>query len=444
LDRRRAAGPLAGLARLVLTTACRASKAVGRVGWGIADQGLSSISNFAVGFVVLRMLGPEGLGLFTLAFTTYLIALNISRGLATDPLVVRFAGAETRDWRQATASSAGTALVVGALTGSACLVPRLLFPGVLGPELEAALAALGVSLPGLLVQDSWRYAFFAAGRGASAFLNDLVWVSAQGFIFMMLVRSNSREIAPLILAWGGAASAAALVGAIQARLLPRPGRCVRWVRHHRDLGLRYMAENLSLSAEVQLRAYGTTAIAGLEAVGLLRAAELILGPVTVVHFGLELVALPEAVRSLQDSVRRLRRLCVLLGTMLALSTLLWTVAALLVPSSVGSAVFGPAWPAAQSLLTPMGLWAGIAGLSAGATVGLRALAAARRSLRARLVSCALRSAGCFAGAAMAGVTGAAWGLVVTQVFATVFWWQQFQRACHERDLRPPPATIGAC
>ena len=35
--------------------------------------------------------------------------------------------------------------------------------------------ALGVGLPGLMLQDSYRFAFFAAGKGGLAFVNDTVW-----------------------------------------------------------------------------------------------------------------------------------------------------------------------------------------------------------------------------------------------------------------------------
>jgi len=71
-----------------------------RVGWGLADQAVSSITNFAVGIVVARSLGPVEFGIFGLAWVTYAVLLNISRGLATDPLAVRFSGAPTASWRR--------------------------------------------------------------------------------------------------------------------------------------------------------------------------------------------------------------------------------------------------------------------------------------------------------------------------------------------------------
>ena len=67
-----------------------------RLSWGVADQALSSLTNFAVAILVARSLGTEELGAFSIAFATYLIAVNASRGLATDPLVVRYSHAWPR------------------------------------------------------------------------------------------------------------------------------------------------------------------------------------------------------------------------------------------------------------------------------------------------------------------------------------------------------------
>ena len=80
-----------------------------RIGWGVADQGMSSFTNFAANIYVARALGAVEYGAFALAFVTYSFALNASRGLATDPLLVRFSGTDAPTWRRAVASCTGTA-----------------------------------------------------------------------------------------------------------------------------------------------------------------------------------------------------------------------------------------------------------------------------------------------------------------------------------------------
>ena len=62
---------------------------------------MSSISNFAVNIYIARTLGAVQYGAFGLAYVTYSFALNASRGLATDPLLVRFSGTDLPAWRRA-------------------------------------------------------------------------------------------------------------------------------------------------------------------------------------------------------------------------------------------------------------------------------------------------------------------------------------------------------
>ena len=142
-----------------------------RLGWGVADQGIASLSNFALGLFVARSFGASSFGAFALAFVTYTVVMNAARGLATDPLLVRFSGAESGPWRRAVSCSYRNLPPVGRGRRDPERCRRTPVARSLGP----VFVALGIALPGLAVQDSWRFAFFAAHRGASAFINDLFW-----------------------------------------------------------------------------------------------------------------------------------------------------------------------------------------------------------------------------------------------------------------------------
>jgi hypothetical protein len=76
-------------------------------------------------------------------------------------------------------------------------------------------------------------------------------------------------------------------------------------------------------------------------------------------------------------------------------------------------------------------------LTVGALVGLRALGAARRSLRARLLGSALILSGVFIGAAVAGAPGAAWGYVTGSTIAVVGWWRQLAEGVREQQAASP-------
>ncbi|MEO3763733.1 hypothetical protein [Streptomyces sp. B8F3] len=404
----------------------------GRLSWGLADQAASSASNFLVGMYVARSLGPAAFGVFSLAWVTYGVVLGVSRGLATDPLVVRFSGAPEASWRTATARSAGTALGVGAVFGTACLVAGACAGGHLG----TAFVCLGVVLPGLLLQDAWRFAFFAAGTGRKAFVNDVVWGVACVPGLVLAARAGS--VAGFVLAWGGSATVAAAYGCLQSGIRPRPAGVRAWLRAHRDLGYRYLVENVGVSGAAQLRMYGLGAIVGVGAVGVVRGAELLLGPFLAVLMGLSLVTVAEAARVLRQAPHRLAGFCLLLGAGQAAAALLWGAALLLVPDHLGEHVLGTVWYPASELIVPATLGVAGAGLGAGAAAGLRALAAARRSLRAQLFASVCYAGGGLGGAAAAGAVGSAWGVAAATVSGSALWWLHLRSALRARHRNPIP------
>ncbi|WP_428838399.1 hypothetical protein [Streptomyces osmaniensis] len=408
----------------------------GRLSWGLADQAASSISNFAVGIYVARSLGVTAFGVFSLAWVTYGVVLNVSRGLATDPLVVRFSGVPDTAWRGAVARSSGTALGVGAAIGAACVVVGLALGGQVGP----AFACLGVMLPGLLLQDAWRYAFFAAGTGRKAFVNDVVWGVA--LVPAMVLAARAGSVAAYVLAWGASATVAAGYGYLQSGILPRTAQARVWLREQRDLGYRYLVENVSLSGASQLRAYGLGAIVGVGAVGAVRGAELLLGPFLAVLMGLSLVTVAEAARVLRRAPDRLGRFCLLLGGGQAVAALCWGGALLLMPDRLGELVLGDVWHSAAQLIVPVTLGVAGAGLGTGAAAGLRALAAARRSLRCQLFASACYVTGGLGGAALAGTVGSAWGVATATLAASAVWWLQLRSALreHHQDSIPEVRT----
>ena len=85
---------------------------------------------------------------------------------------------------------------------------------VLGGTAGAAFFALGLTLPGLLLQDSWRYSFFALGRGSQAFLND---TSGRVTLLPSLVLLRDRSRGRVLVRFR--------VGRHGGRRAPPSGRC---------------------------------------------------------------------------------------------------------------------------------------------------------------------------------------------------------------------------
>jgi O-antigen/teichoic acid export membrane protein len=400
-----------------------------RLGWGIADQAVSSLGNFAVVIFVARSLTPREFGIFSLAYVTYSFALNVSRGLATDPLVVRFSGVEAASWRRSVRKAAGTATTVGIAIGAGCALVGLALSGSLG----ASFLALAVVLPGLLLQDSWRYAFFAAGQGRSSFLNDLTWGLA--LIPFIALASRQGQVAWFVVAWGAAGCVAALLGVFQARITPQLSGTRAWLAQQRALGARYLVENLSMSAVTQLRIMSVGAFAGLSAVGSVRGAEVMLGPWLMVVNGLSMVAVPEAARALRRSGRSLVVFCTGLALVQAVGVAAWGLTlAFVMPDAWGHRLLGSLWGPASALVIPTTLaFVGISFMN-GAQAGLRALAMARRSMRTTLVCAGAYLTGGAGGALVGNAAGSAWGVAGATAVSGVIWWWQFRTGL--RDFKP--------
>jgi O-antigen/teichoic acid export membrane protein len=401
---------------------------VRRLGWGVADQGMSSLTNFAVTLYVGHTLGATQFGAFSLAYVTYSFALNVSRGLATDPLMVRFSGADQPAWRRAVASSSGTALLVGMITGTLVLVAAQFLSGTT----KGAFVALGLMLPGLLLQDSWRFAFFAHGKGSQAFLNDTVWGIALAPSLIALKITGHADVFTFVLIWGASANVAAAVGPLQAKVVPRVTNAWSWMSGHRDLGFRYLAENSSNSGASQLRLYGVGWIVGLAAAGYVQAAGTMMGPFLVIFMGMSLVTIPEASRVLRRWPDLLNGFCALVGICLAAGAVAWAGALWLVlPKGLGHALLPTFWHQAYNLIPALTLSVMGACLIAGATAGLHALGMAKRSLRAMVVSSAAYLTLGLAGAYVNGAEGTVLGAAMATWFGAVVWWWQLQLGLRE-------------
>lgn len=387
-----------------------------RVGWGLADQALSSLTNFAVGIAVARTVPIEQFGAFALVFATYSVVLGVSRALATDPLVVRHSRSTEAPDVPAERRATGSSLGIGLAAGAALLALSVVVPG----EHRELVVALAVVIPGLMLQDAWRVLFFVRGRGRSACLNDLVWALALPVTFLVAMRHPSA--ASMTLAWGAAGCIAAGFGLLQTRLLPQVRQTVSWLRSNWDLSSRYLAESIVLTGTQQAYFFVIGAISGLGAVGEIRLALVVLGPVNIVIQGVGMAALPEVVRAAHRSRRSLLTSALAVSALVSLSALLWGLAVLTLPHNWLDWLVGTSWASASAVVLPLMLMQVLNGLNTGAYMGLRAMQQVNRGLALRIVSSADFLLGATIGAAVGGATGAAWGLVVAGAMNSVLWW----------------------
>jgi O-antigen/teichoic acid export membrane protein len=381
-------------------------------------------------------LGAEQFGAFTLAYVTYGVANNVSRGLAIEPLLVRFSGTKMQTWRRATAGSTGTALLVGLATGTCALTAGIVVGGTTG----LAFLGLGLMLPVLMLQDSWRYAFFAVGLGRHAFINDVLWVVVQVPLLLLLKATGHANVFWLILAWGAGAAVGAVVGAFQARTVPSLGRALSWMKVHRDLGPRFLAENVGSSASSTLQSYALSSLLGLESVGYMQSANVLMGPFKILSFGVGMITIPDAAVLMRRAPRKAVQYCAAVSIGQVALAVVWTVVLLIgLPLGLGQLMLGGLWKHAYPLVLPTAL-AVIAGSAAsGASLGLHAMGAAKRSLNVAVISAALSLALTLTGAALGSMLLALYLSAGASFVAAVLYWVQLRRAQprgRHRILRP--------
>jgi O-antigen/teichoic acid export membrane protein len=438
-----AAPEAAAVGRSGVPGGMRLSRAVAqRFSWGLADQAMSSLSNAAVSLYIARQLGAAQFGAFSVAYVTYSFVLNASRGLATDPLLVRYSHVEHRVWKRAVQCCTTTAMLVGLVMGIACL----LIGAVASGTTRLSLIALGISLPGLTLQDSWRYSFFALGKGSKAFINDTIWTVSLVAALLLLRAGHHQTVFWFVLAWGATASLAAAVGPFQARLIPRWDGAAEWLSKTRDLGTRYLVENTGNSSSNQIRLYAVGLIVGLAAVGYIQEGILLMGPFSVIFMGVSLVTVPEAARSLRRSTRLLGRYCVLVAIALTMAAFAWGIVLMVaLPRGLGTLLLHKGrWESAYGIVPWIVLSMMGATVTAGASAGMRALGAARRSMRITLISSAAYVLLGVIGAAVHGTYGSVEGTALATWIAAALWWWQLRVAVREYSapLNDPGAAAG--
>jgi O-antigen/teichoic acid export membrane protein len=414
----------AGPAVLALARLLR--ERVQRAAWGGLDQGLSSLTNFVLSVAVARRVSVDDFGAFSIAFATFLVLLAASRSIASIPLTITYSVTDDVEWRRATMASTGTTVAFALVAGGLLAVAGAALGGTVG----GALLVLGLTLMPLLLQDAWRFAFFAARRGRAAFANDLVW--ALALIPAVIWANQAGSLNAWILGWAAAGGAGGIFGIWQTRLWPRPTRTLAWLRENRKLVPQLVAENVVQTGTSYVTVLAITLVAGLRTVAALRAAQVLMNALNVATSGVLLFAVPEAVAMVRTSVSRLWRYCTIIGGGLFSVSLAWGLLLLILPDQLGHDLLGDTWQSAAMVLLPIAISSTAVGARIGPIVGLRALALVDASLRAQAVSSLLQIAGGVVGAYLAEAAGAAWGMAIASVSATVIWWALLYRADRSR------------
>ena len=398
--------------------------------WNLVDQALSALSNTVLTVMVARSVSAEDFGAFAIAFVVFGIFIAVTKSVVGQPLQMRFSGADSAELKAAIGRALGAALLIGLLAACGMAAVSLLtHQGV-----QRALVALAVVLPALLVQDSCRMALFALARPRGAALIDAFWTAIMIALLMLLVALGRDDVQWLTIAWGIGAAVSATVGLALIHVRPAPRMATSWLREQWDLSRYMFAEYFLGLGAVHLGILLVGVIATSDAVGALRAAQVLLGPLGILGAAAFQFAMPEIARRREIDGRTLSLWGLGVSGALGSVTVAYVVTLLLVPDHWGTALFGATWAGAAAVLAAMGISSLFSSLGSGPACVLYGISRARSTFRINLAKGPIILTAVVLGTWTTGAVGAAWALALTEAAVLPAWIITMERAVRSRDL----------
>ncbi|MFF7177610.1 hypothetical protein [Streptomyces sp. NPDC008121] len=390
----------------------------------VLDQAAASLTNIAVLVIAARVSTADGFAAFSMVYITFTVLMGLNMAFVGQSVVLEKGedasvggAARASVTFTALASTAGGLLLAlgGALTGGAT---------------GQAFLALGLVLPVVLVQDGLRYAFSALRRPHRALAADTLRLACV--LPALLLQPHGASPARLVLVWGLSALPAVLLGLVLLRPLVRgrPGDPRRYVRKG-HLGRRFVVEFAVGNASSQLAVLGLGLFATPLAVGALRGASTLFGPLNVLFTSVNAFGPPLLGRA--GSRRATVRAAAGLGGILALLAAGWATALYALPDRLGRQLLGDTWDSAAALLPATGSQYAVMAAGTCALVTLRVLSP-RATLSVQVVFSLLAVALMLGGYVLGGAAGAAWGLAAGSALKAVAAWSRVSRT------HPEPRT----
>jgi hypothetical protein len=311
-----------------------------RLGFGIGDQAISSLTNVLLVVAVARQYSPQDFGAFSVGLAAIMFVVGVQRtslgtllAVRTDQRNVGFGSPEVR-----VIFGLSFAMVVfGALITAAVGV----LTGAFG-QIPLVYMVLVTLAPAVALQDVLRFAAVSFRRAPQAFVSDAVWLGFLLLPFAVDVLSDSvRLTATTYLAlWLAGMFAGLVVLVLGLRARPTFRHAGRTVAAFRGDLARLLAEGVLTWAGALIVASATATFLSLRDTAGLRGANMLMGPLVVLLAAMTLTAVPELTSS-SPGGRRKMVWWLLVG--LTLPVLAWGATLTLIPHDWGRQILGESW-----------------------------------------------------------------------------------------------------
>lgn len=382
---------------------------------GLLDQGASSLWSLAQVVIAASWLEPDGLGVVSLGIAATTLTVNVARSAALEVLFVERQSPDAVGGANQRGASFGLCLAVGALASLLLGAGALLMP--LGPTLTQGLLITAIFLIPACILDASRILAAHDGREASALLVDLSYL---GFLGLgVAVFTAWREVSPgqVLLLFGFSSLVAASFGVALVTTKPLwPNRGTSW-----RLRASLTAEGALLQMSSQGIYFVVAGVGGVEAAGIWRVAQAVLGPLTALALGVRTILMPSLKRQYEASARSLRQHVVALGVALSSTTMICGAAILGILLQHGDDWFGEVWASASTLSLLLLLNTSCNAWAVAARSGLRFAGDTRRSLVAQTFATVLTLFGVGFGLRWGGYYEAGVALLSSSIIVSAAW-----------------------
>lgn len=372
----------------------------------VATNALSSLGNLSLSLAIAREAPLAEVGEFAAAFALLSIGIGIGQAAIVEPTIV--SSTDLVSMRLAVRRVLTLALAISLPVGLAGMV--------LGSS-YITIAAVG--LPGAALFMLVRVVSLTRSHSGTALLLEFIWTIVTVLAALGCLSGIISPVAVFLLYILSASAMGVTVCIRRGWMRPPPQNVGATSRQtSAAFGLEYLLG----SGTAQMTTIALAATAGRDAVGALKGAGTLYGPVTLLLTSLRTVLLPY----LSDSAAGVRALNIRLLVRLSMAILplflLLVLMVLLLPDSLGSALLADNWRYVKPLLAPLGAELIFAAAAAVPFAVHRALLEARRTLAIRTFLAPIRVGIVLFAASIGGAPGAAVGMATVALVAAIAWW----------------------
>ncbi|MFF5704856.1 hypothetical protein ACFY7H_20460 [Streptomyces sp. NPDC012794] len=381
----------------------------------VLDQAAASATNILVLVLAARLSSASGFAAFSMVYVAFSVLLGLNMAYVGQTVVLE------KGERLATVCRSSV-LFTAAASAAAGLVPAAVGLAVPG-DAGWAFLALGLVLPAVLVQDGLRYCFSALRVPERALAADALRLACVAGA--LALQPYGASAGRLVLVWGLSALPALGLGLWLLRPFVRGVRAdLRPYLRRGHLGRRFVVEFAVGNGSSQLAVLGLGVFAAPLAVGALRGASTLFGPLNVLFNSANAFGPPVVGRA--SGKRGVVRLTALTGGVLAVLGAGWAAVLYALPNRLGRELLGDTWASASALLPATGAQYAVMGLGTCALLTLRVLRP-KATLSLQVVYSLLSVGLLLGGYAVWGVAGAAWGLALGSAAKAAAGWLRVGR-----------------